>query len=354
MIPIIKVTDRCNLRCQYCHAKRGIRNMSLNVYQATLSWCLKHRSCKTQPISLIHHGGEPLLLGKKRFQEFLRIQDKLGAENFVNVVQTNATLIDLNWATFFKINSFQVGTSLDGLVEHNSLRVDKQGRNSFSQSLRGLRLLRDHSLEPHVNIVVHEKNVEESIRIIDFLRKESIRSASFSPKICYSNGNIDPFNSLSPQAYFTFMRSAFDYWFSNNYSDLRLSEFFEMIALLLGKKSSLCLFKRSCKNYITVFPDGTVGPCDRFSSYCNDRYGDFCGPAKSKIYQRRARLWDKIETQPACESCEFKNICNGGCPAQRLNSGKGNFYYCQYYKAILSHMRSYLKPHEESCFTCSA
>ena len=66
---------------------------------------------------MVWHGGEPLTAGIEKFKDILSIEEKLkvkyGAE-FMNSVQTNGTLINDDFATFFKANNFIVGFSLDG------------------------------------------------------------------------------------------------------------------------------------------------------------------------------------------------------------------------------------------------
>jgi len=62
-------------------------------------------------------GGEPTLAGINFFQRALRLQKKYPSKNWVNTIQTNATLINIEWANFFKTHRFNVGVSIDGTQE---------------------------------------------------------------------------------------------------------------------------------------------------------------------------------------------------------------------------------------------
>ena len=57
----------------------------------------------------------------------------------VNTIQTNGTLVDAEWAAFFKEHEFLVGISIDGPKElHDAYRVDKGGHPTFDRVMAGL------------------------------------------------------------------------------------------------------------------------------------------------------------------------------------------------------------------------
>ena len=61
----------------------------------------------------------------------------------VYTIQTNGTLVDEEWAAFFKENDFLVGISIDGPRDmHDAYRVNKGGRGSFDQVIGGLEHLK--------------------------------------------------------------------------------------------------------------------------------------------------------------------------------------------------------------------
>ena len=106
MIPLLNpVSLKCNLRCKYCfHRYKKKRRseqekslMELDLIKSILTdLCLLEK----EEIEIIWHGGEPLLAGKKFFQEVFKIQKELSRiynKKFVNNIQTNATTIDDEW-----------------------------------------------------------------------------------------------------------------------------------------------------------------------------------------------------------------------------------------------------------------
>ena len=77
----------------------------------------------------------------------------------LHTMQTNGTLLDDEWAAFFKEHEFLIGISLDGPRElHDVYRLDKGGRPTFDKVMRGLRLLQKHSVDFNVLTTVNRVN----------------------------------------------------------------------------------------------------------------------------------------------------------------------------------------------------
>ena len=67
-----------------------------------------------------------------------------GRNRFQHTMQTNGTLLDDEWAAFFKEHNFLIGISIDGPGElHDIYRVDKGGGPTFDKVMRGIRLLQN-------------------------------------------------------------------------------------------------------------------------------------------------------------------------------------------------------------------
>ena len=85
---VVKVAERCNLNCSYCymynHADQSYLRrpvfMSDEVFDQLLVRI--HEYCDRRPkhrMSLVFHGGEPMLIGAERFRRFTRLaREKLG------------------------------------------------------------------------------------------------------------------------------------------------------------------------------------------------------------------------------------------------------------------------------------
>ncbi|MGV3481886.1 MAG: radical SAM protein, partial [Sphingobium sp.] len=147
---IIKTAARCNLNCSYCYvynqADTAWRSrpalMSDQIFTATVDRISRHvvQSGQTEAL-ILFHGGEPMLVGKRRFDEMCRaLHHALG--DLVDVqlaIQTNGVLIDEDWIALFRAHDVQLGISLDGMaVANDRHRVDHKGRGSHAAVVRAM------------------------------------------------------------------------------------------------------------------------------------------------------------------------------------------------------------------------
>ena len=76
-----------------------------------------------------------------------------------NALQTNGTLLNDDWARFFREYRFLIGLSLDGPPEwHDQYRVDRAGRGQHERVLRSVALLKRHGVEFNILCVVSAAN----------------------------------------------------------------------------------------------------------------------------------------------------------------------------------------------------
>ncbi len=99
----------------------------------------------TEHLSLIFHGGEPLLMKKGRFTamcEKLQAALQPRLQTLQLYVQTNAMLIDDGWLEIFERFKIHIGVSIDGPEHiHDATRVDHQNKGTYQRTLKGLRAL---------------------------------------------------------------------------------------------------------------------------------------------------------------------------------------------------------------------
>jgi uncharacterized protein len=169
----------CNLDCTYCYYLEKERlypttgrnyRMSDNVLETYV-----RQSIQAQPaahVSFAWQGGEPTLLGVPFFERVIELQRKYANGKTVdNGFQTNGTLWDDAWGEFLARNKFLVGISIDGPEDiHDTYRVDKGGQPSFRSVMRGLVVLKKHSVEFNTLTVVNRKNSYRPRDIYRFLK----------------------------------------------------------------------------------------------------------------------------------------------------------------------------------------
>ena len=129
----------CNMRCKYCFYHdvtdhRDIKSFGMITEETTDNLIEKALDfADGESVAFAFQGGEPTLRGLEYFKYFCDKVEELNVKGsqIHYGLQTNGTLIDNEWARFFKKKNFLIGLSLDGDFDNNSFRVDKNRQNAF-------------------------------------------------------------------------------------------------------------------------------------------------------------------------------------------------------------------------------
>ena len=169
----------CNLDCAYCFflSKEmlypGSRfRMADELLEAYVSQLIEAHG-QVPEVMVAWQGGEPTMMGVDFFRRSVELADQYlkPGQRAVYTIQTNGTLLDEEWAGFFREHDFLVGISIDGPREmHDAYRVNKGGRGSFDQVMRGLAHLRDGGVEWNALTTIHAANAEHGREVYCFLR----------------------------------------------------------------------------------------------------------------------------------------------------------------------------------------
>ena len=141
----------CNLDCSYCFflSKEmlypGSRfRMADDLLEAYVRQLIEAHA-RVPEVTIAWQGGEPTMMGVEFFRRSVELAERYlqPGQRATYTIQTNGTLLDDEWAAFFKEHDFLVGISIDGPRElHDAYRVNKGGKGSFDQVMRGLGHLR--------------------------------------------------------------------------------------------------------------------------------------------------------------------------------------------------------------------
>jgi uncharacterized protein len=151
---VLKVHGRCNLACDHCyvyeHTDQSWRSKPAAIRPETVGIAARRIAehavaHKLTEVSVILHGGEPLLLGKSAMHALLdALISPVGRVTGVDIrVHSNGVLLDQQWCDLFREYGVKVGVSLDGdRAANDRHRRFADDRSSFEQVRAGLALLR--------------------------------------------------------------------------------------------------------------------------------------------------------------------------------------------------------------------
>jgi len=334
----------CNLECKYCFYEdeaqsRNCKNMGL-MKENTVDSLLNKAFAEIERdgmVSFAFQGGEPTLAGLDYFRNFV-LKAKSGCPKNVKIsfsIQTNGILINEEWAKFFKDENFLVGISIDGYKDlHNINRQYHTGEGTWNKVIKSLLLLQKYNVDVNGLCVVTQKCARSPEKVYNCMKKLGLRFVQFIACLDPKDGARGemPY-SLTPEIYGNFLCRIFDLWYEDwlkgDYVSIRLFE--DYVHILLGDSSSTCATCGKCGTYFVIEGDGSVFPCDFYATdeWCMGNVG-----VNSLTEMLNLNFFSDFmaigrEKPTECNTCEWQNICNGGCKNDWfISDGKNHNYFC--------------------------
>jgi uncharacterized protein len=350
----------CNLDCDYCYflskemLYKGSRfRMALDLLEEyTRQYIAAQR---VSQVTFTWQGGEPTLMGLPFFKKALELQQKYRRPGMLiqNSIQTNGTLLNAEWAAFFKEKEFLVGLSLDGPRElHDTYRHDKGGHGTFDKVMKAVDLLKTHGVEFNILTTINAANVEHPLEVYRFLRDEvGTDFVQFIPiverqnKTGFQEGTQVTERSITGEEYGRFMIAVFDEWVRQDVGKVFVQLFDTALNSWLGLPSGLCVFDETCGTGLAMEHNGDIYSCDHFVEP-KHKLGNLRKlPMLEMIGSEQQRQFGlaKRETLPRyCRECPVRFACNGGCPKDRIlttpDGEVGLNYLCAGYRAFFTHI----------------
>jgi uncharacterized protein len=176
---ILQPTPFCNIDCAYCYLpnRNSTARMSLEIVrQATQR--LSDDDLVGDILTIVWHAGEPLAMPISFYEDAIPIiREVLGPTiQISHSIQTNATLINDAWCTFFKKHDIRVGVSVDGPAHlHDRHRHTRLGNPTHHLVVRGIELLKAHNLPFHAIAVVTASTLGDADTFFEFFLQHGIR-----------------------------------------------------------------------------------------------------------------------------------------------------------------------------------
>jgi len=369
----------CNLRCKYCFylekhalfAEEQRCRMSDDVLEQYIRSYVASQPSKE--IEFAWQGGEPTLMGLDFFKRAVELEKHYGAGRTIrNSLQTNGTLLDDAWCEFLAKEGFLVGISMDGPEEiHNRYRTYVDGRGSWAEVDRAVKLMRKHGVEHNALTCVTRESAYEGKTIYCFLRDYGFEFIQFIPIVerqpderseelgleLGSPPRIDdeadgpgvmPF-TVEPRQYGQFLVDVFDEWVRRDVGKVFVNHFDCALGAFYGMNPSLCIYSKVCGMSLAIEHDGTVYSCDHFvyPQYAqgNIMEQDMAG-LLSNNRQQTFGMSKWMDLPSCCRECDVLQACHGGCLKHRFARSStdepGLNYLCPGYKLFFTHVKPYM------------
>lgn len=360
----------CNLNCNYCYyldkAKMYSDNsvISLDLIEKIIKEYIQIND--NEQIVFDWHGGEPLLLGLDYFKKIVELQNRFKANKQIfNTIQTNATLLNGDFAKFFKDNNFLVGISIDGPQDiHDRYRKDKGDNPTFVRVMNGIELLHRYNVDFNTLTTISKAGEGRGLEVYQFMKSIGSHFMQFMPVLeyvnPYDNSIVSPDEknsvltswSVNPMEYGKFMCDIFDYWVKHDVGNYFVNLFDSTLANYCGLNPGTCVYSETCGSNAVVEHNGDVYPCDHFV-YPQYKIGNLNDSSLQEIMSsdKITRFGiDKRNSLPMkCLKCKYFTVCHGECPKHRFgDSGLNSLCEGLYY--FYSHVEPYMIKMKELVF----
>ena len=253
----VSLSDRCNLKCRYCHfADKQENTIKLNVQQADIILDNIHIYCKRNNIGRFKLGivgaGEPFMESHILFHmlEYIVMNNYHEIDSYC---VTNGTLLssDIIQRLYEYRDILKLCISLDGYKElHN------YGRAAYEAVMKSVHLYNDiFAQTPSINTTVNKYSYENKERLIEFFKNNGLFDVTFSKLFAYKSSDL----YISTTEYMEFLEYA-------ESAGIRSRQFRKEITYDCIQYGKLCGVG---KTNVFITSEG-VYPCGRF--YKNQDY----------------------------------------------------------------------------------
>lgn len=381
--------SKCNIDCQYCYylsktallAREGecVKQMD----EAALEHYIRSYIEQQNYPEIVFHwqGGEPTLLGVNYFRDVVRLQKQYCPEGVTirNNLQTNGILLDDEWCRFLAKNNFLVGLSIDGPeLIHNTYRVNRAGRGTFAQTMKGVSFLHKHDVSFATLTCVNNITAANALEVYRFLR-DVVKSSQmqFIPIVepksfrhtapqhwqaeeivfqgmpetepSHPNSIVEPW-CVSDQQWGEFLCAVFDEWLENDIGQINVPYFEASVEAWMGRVNPLCTLAPMCGKGLAVEANGDVYSCDHYV-YPQYKLGNMYQSTLDELqFSPRQESFGRAkegDLPKQCRECKFQFACFGECPKNRflktLDGETGLNYLCAGWKRFFSHADPYIE-----------
>lgn len=355
-LAVLNLTEDCNLNCTYCYVRAGEKKKAWmqpeTAFQIVDEFLAMNADDEKSKITIVMHGGEPLLnydVVEKLTQYVQPCRDRIDLS-----IQTNATLLTEERVRFLLDNGVSVGVSLDGPPEiHNLTRPFPNGRESFEQVMRGIRMLQSHGINVGVISVMTRRFAEQIDHVLDFFLENQIYNLSFSPFLKVGRGMNDEENFVTPDILFDAYKRLLDRIVMFNTRadrpcDLSENHLTQIARKVFSNQHDFMCTRAPCGSGRDILGFGMNGDfytCDDFINDPDFRIGSLDqGSVKEQLLHTdviRTLCNRSMAELPRCRDCIWRSLCGGICHSADYYSGANGVEetaMCGFYKKLIPYL----------------
>lgn len=341
----LKVTNFCNVGCSHCYLTESVRADRGRMSEDTLVQVAKLlRSFADarggDPVRVIWHGGEPLVVPPQWYREAGRILDSV-LPGHEESIQTSLVPYTSDYATLIH-DRFHgaVGSSVD----FTTRKLRGSNEAYLELWLQKVDHARADGVMVYPGFVPSRGELTRARWVMDFFRSNGFRSATLERYNSFVGmDSMRPTNAEHSQ----FLRELLD-CVTEDLLDGREAVYVGVLAAairgILYQVPGDRWGGRCTADFVVVEPDGSINNCpdktshEKPQSRAADGYIGLHGSLARRMSIRSQAAGHRNEF---CETCSYHGWCGGGCPITPQR-GVGHETECSGYRSFLDHARHLL------------
>jgi uncharacterized protein len=356
---LLKIASRCNINCKYCYIysledqrwKDQPALMDSRTITQSLFRIKEHLiNNNKKDVSIILHGGEPMLGGLKHISEIVSCIEHCFRDANIDVsigMQSNLLLFNDELGEYFLKKRITVGVSIDGPPAINDVnRVDHKGNPTSNELEVKLNILTKKYKKIFSGFLSVINPTTDPTSIIRYLLSYDPPGIDF----LFPLDNHDRYpphkNNFQNTIYGDWLINAYEYWNSTpNNTEVRI--FNSLINLICKGQSKVESFGLGPVDLIVIESNGEIEGVDSLKSVYDGATKLGFNIFEHKFDQVtehisvKSRQMGAVSLSEVCKICQYVKVCGGGYLPHRYSQENGfrnPSIYCYDLQKLISHI----------------
>lgn len=355
---IFKPTEACNSSCIYCDVvtRKAPKTMKMDLLELIFRRINEYLLAEpNERITLIWHGGEPLLLGVDYFRKAIAFQEQHCKSTFMRIehaIQSNLTLLTQEFVDVFRqMGIQQIGTSFEPIANIRGPGVKRDSAWYNRKFMEGINLLARNNIGWGFIYVVTRKSLENPLKLFHYLTNFKMSGGfNMNPVLIYGEDTNEI--AITPVEFADFLGAIFPYWWQHRHRFPDVNPFKSILNNYQEQGLNLslgCVDSGNCAySHLYIGPQGETSQCGRAGDWEINSYGNildrpmaeiFKDPQREVFIERTAFLKDND-----CAGCRFWELCHGGCPLDAFHKQKEFMHKTMWCEAKAVFLEKYFEP----------
>jgi radical SAM protein with 4Fe4S-binding SPASM domain len=287
-------------------------------------------------------GGEPLA----SFDTIKKVFNVLTENNIIAHygLTSNLTLLDEEKAKWLGERRFGILCSIDGGKEsHNMNRVYKDGKGTWDDVMKGLKLVRQYiNPSPNIRWTVEPRNVKYVYEDVKEFFGMGLTTLAIDPvyEVEWKDEDVEEYvNQLEKVAQYII----------HTHHMVALKPFQDLLPLISGQPLDWRYRCGLAQGSLGMGADGKLHNCHRFVSSQSGVIGDVFNGIDQNMRKKYNEEYWKVRPYSKtldCSTCPLQEMCNGGCLAVNYDMNKDMHVipesFCKIYQAYVKRLLPYV------------